>query len=263
LEEIEQMRSDINILREHLKKEQQKAKFEREKYEGLAQKMQKEKDDLLTKAVRQAEKKIEELIQQAKADQTFKRHTALQEIRRELPEIVKSRPGPGSQTGIESAEEFGKKYPPGTKVYVPSLHQDGLVQSLPNSKGEVMILSNSMRLSLPWQELKPPDKAINPTANLVRRSSGGQVTVALVDAEKTIDLRGQTVEEAISNLEIELDQSASHKEDRIKIIHGHGTEALKKAVRTYLSRSVYVKKWKAGTNEQGGDGITWAELSDD
>jgi DNA mismatch repair protein MutS2 len=128
-----------------------------------------------------------------------------------------------------------------------------------------MILSGSLRLTLPWTELKPPVRAQNPTANLVRRSSGtgGNVTVALSDSDKTIDLRGQTVEEAISNLEIELDKSAAHKEDRIKIIHGHGTEALKKAVRTYLSRSVYVKKWKAGSNEQGGDGITWAELSDD
>jgi DNA mismatch repair protein MutS2 len=92
---------------------------------------------------------------------------------------------------------------------------------------------------------------------------GGNVTVALVDSDKTIDLRGQTVEEAISHLEIELDKSAAQKEDRIKIIHGHGTEALKKAVRTYLSRSVYVKKWKSGSAEQGGDGITWAELTDD
>jgi DNA mismatch repair protein MutS2 len=78
-----------------------------------------------------------------------------------------------------------------------------------------------------------------------------------------VDLRGQTVEEALSKLEMELDQSARQKEDRIKIIHGHGTETLKKAVRTYLSRSVYVKKWKAGSSEQGGDGVTWAELGED
>jgi DNA mismatch repair protein MutS2 len=266
IEELDQLKSDINVLREHLKKEQQRARFEKEKYESMSQKIQKEKEDLLAKTVRQAEKKIEELIQQAKVDQTFKRHTALQEIKQTLPEIVKSRPGTQASSGAESAEDFGKKYPPGTKVFVPSLNQDGLIQSTPNSKGEVMILSNSIRLSLPWSELKPPQRAQNPTAGLVRRSVGGggsPVTVALVDAEKTVDLRGQTVEEAISNLEIELDNSATRKEDRIKIIHGHGTETLKKAVRTYLSRSVYVKKWKAGSAEQGGDGITWAELSDD
>ena len=265
LEEIDQLKADINSVRDNLKKEQQRARFEKDKYEALIAKFEKEKEGLLAKAVRQAEKKVDELIQQTKVEQTFKRHTALQEIKTHLPEIVKSKPGPGSASGAESAEDFGRKYPPGTKVYVPSIHQDGLVQSTPNSKGEVMILSGSLRLSLPWNELKPPDKSVNPTAQLVRKSGGarGTVTVALVDSDKTIDLRGQTVEEAISNLEIELDNSAAHKEDRIKIIHGHGTESLKKAVRTYLSRSVYVKKWKAGSQEQGGDGITWAELSDD
>ncbi len=265
IEELDQLKSDINVLREHLKKEQQRARFEKEKYEALSQKIQKEKEDLLAKTVRQAEKKIEELIQHSKVEQTFKRHMALSEIKQNLPEIVKSKPGSGSASGAESPEDFAAKYPPGTKVFVPTLNQDGLVQSAPNSKGEVTILSNSIRLSLPWQELKPPQRAQNPTAGLVRRSVGGgsPVTVALVDADKTIDLRGQTVEEAISNLEIELDKSTSQKEDRIKIIHGHGTETLKKAVRTYLSRSVYVKKWKAGSAEQGGDGITWAELADD
>jgi DNA mismatch repair protein MutS2 len=46
------------------------------------------------------------------------------------------------------------------------------------------------------------------------------------------------------------------------VIHGHGTDTLKKGVRSYLSRSIYVKKWKAGTPETGGDGVTWVELRD-
>jgi DNA mismatch repair protein MutS2 len=262
LEEIELMKSDINTLKEHLKKEAQRAKFEKEKYESLRAKLEKEKEDLLAKALRQAEKKIDDLIAATKVEQTFKRHSALQEIKHTLPEIVKSKPGAGSSSGIETAEEFGRRYPPGSKVFVQNLGQDGIVQSAPNNKGEVMILSGSIRLALPWQELKPAQKAGNPTAQIVRKS-GSQVTVALQDTDRQIDLRGQTVEEAISALEMELDQAATRQEDRIKIIHGHGTEALKKAVRTYLSRSVHVKKWKAGSPEQGGDGVTWAELSDD
>jgi len=265
LEEIDQLKSDINSLRDHLKKEQRRAQFEREKYETLIKKFDKEKDDMLAKSLRQAEKKIEELIQQSKVEQTFKRHMSLQDIKQKLPEIIKSKPGPGAGAAIESAEDFAKRYPAGSKVFVPSLNQDGLVQSAPNGKGEVQIFSNSLRLTLPWQDLRPPEKAMNSTATLVRQSGARQqhISMALSDAEKTIDLRGQTVEEAISSLEIQLDNSASRKEDRIKIIHGHGTEALKKAVRAYLSRSVYVKKWKAGAPEQGGDGITWAELSDE
>lgn len=261
LEEIEQMKSDIQILREHLKKETAKAKFEKDKYEKLLVKFDKEKEEALQKVLRQSEKKIDEMISHAKADQTFKRHTALQEIKTQMPEVIKSKAGVQTNaTSIQSAEDFAQHFPPGSKVFVQSLNQDGLIQSTPNSKGEVQILANSLRLTLPWTELKPAHKAHNPTADLIRRSSN--VTIALQDSDKTVDLRGMTVEEALSSLEIQLDNSAIHKEDRIKIIHGHGTETLKKAVRTYLSRSVYVKKWKAGSPEQGGDGVTWAELGD-
>ena len=83
-----------------------------------------------------------------------------------------------------------------------------------------------------------------------------------MDDDKTLDLRGKTVDEALEDLEIALDSAFAQKEDRMKIIHGHGTEALKKSVRTYLSRSIYVKKWKAGAAEQGGDGITWVEIGE-
>jgi DNA mismatch repair protein MutS2 len=83
----------------------------------------------------------------------------------------------------------------------------------------------------------------------------------VVDAIRTLDIRGKTVEDSLELLEVELDQASVKKEDRIKIIHGHGTEALKKAIRAYLSRSLYVKKWKAGSPDQGGDGMTWVELN--
>lgn len=262
IDQIDQIKADLHLLQDNLRKEQNKAKFEKEKYEKLRDQMEKEKEEMIAKAVRQAEGRIQEMISQVKVDQTFKRHSALQEIKNQLPEIVKSRSGSAATpAGIGSAEEFAKRFPPGSKVFVPSLNQDGLVQSDPNSKGEVLVLSNSIRLMVSWQELKPPMQGQNPTANMVRRS--GTVSIALQDSERTLDLRGTTVEEAISRLEIELDQAAATQRDRIKIIHGHGTEALKKAVRTYLSRSIYVKKWKAGSPEQGGDGVTWAELGEE
>lgn len=259
LEQIEQLKSDISILQDHLRKETHKAVETKKKYENLLDQFNKDKEAWLQRTLKKAEKKVEEAIAQAKVTETFKRHTALQEIKYKLPEIVKAKPitQPGAP---ETGEDFGKKFPPGTKVFVPSLNQDGIVQSTPNSKGEVLILSGSIRLQLHWQELKPPGKPQNPTSQLVRQSSS--FSVSLADEERTLDLRGKTVESALSELELALDKAAQAREDRIKIIHGHGTEALKKAVRTYLSRSIYVKKWKAGSPEGGGDGITWVELGE-
>ncbi|WP_374078984.1 Smr/MutS family protein [Bdellovibrio bacteriovorus] len=259
LEQIEQLKSDISILQEHLRKETNSALAMKKKYEGLLEQFNKDKDEWLQRTVKKAERKVEEAIAQAKVAETFKRHTALQEIKYKLPEIVKAKPitQPGAP---ENAEEFAKRFPTGSKVFVASLNQDGIVQSTPNSKGEVLVLSGSVRLQLHWQELRPPGKPQNPTSQLVRQ--GSSFSVALADDDRTLDLRGKTVEEALSELEMALDKAAQSREDRMKIIHGHGTEALKKAVRTYLSRSIYVKKWKAGSPEGGGDGITWVEIGE-
>lgn len=261
LDQIDQIKADLHLLQNSLKKEQNKARFEREKYEKLRTQLEKEKGEVLEKTLKSAERKIEDLISHAKVDQTFTRHRNLQEIKHQLPEIVKSRPGQTGSPSVSTSDEFGRHYPPGTKVFVPSLSQDGIIQSTPNSKGEVLVLSNSIRLMLSWKDLKPPAQAQNPTASLVRRSS--TISVPLQDQDRTLDLRGKTTEEALRDLEDELDQAIVSKEDRLKIVHGHGTEALKKAVRTFLSRSLYVKKWKAGSPEQGGDGVTWVELSDE
>lgn len=259
LEQIEQLKSDIAILQEHLKKETNKATALKKKYEGLLEQFNKDKDEWLQRTLKKAERKVEEAIAQAKVTETFKRHSALQEIKHKLPEIVKARPvtQPGAP---ENADDFAKRFPPGSKVFVPNLNQDGIVQSTPNAKGEVLVLSGSIRLQLSWQDLRPPGKPVNPTSQLVRQ--GSSFSVALADEDRTLDLRGKTVEDALSELELALDKAATSREDRMKIIHGHGTEALKKAVRTYLSRSIYVKKWKAGSPESGGDGITWVELGE-
>ncbi|MDG0817779.1 endonuclease MutS2 [Bdellovibrio svalbardensis] len=259
LEQIERLKADISVLQDNLRKETKKAVETKKKYEGLLEQFNKDKDEWLQRTLKKAERKVEEAIAQAKVTETFKRHTALQEIKYNLPEIVKAKPitQPGAP---ETAQEFAKKFPPGSKVFVQTLNQDGIVQSTPNSKGEVMILSGSIRLQLHWQDLRPPGKPQNPTSQLVRQSSN--VTVALADEDRTLDLRGKTVEDALSDLEVALDKASTAREDRMKIIHGHGTEALKKAVRTYLSRSMYVKKWKAGSPEGGGDGITWVELGE-
>lgn len=256
LEQLEQLKSDIALLQDHLRKETQKATATKKKYETLLEQFNKEKEAYLAKTLKKAEKKVEEAISQAKVEDVFKRHRTLQDIKYQLPEIVKAKPIDSG--GVLSAEDFAKKFPTGSKVFVPSLNQDAIVQSTPNSKGEVLVLSNSIRLQLPWQELRAPGKPQNPTAQLVRKSSG--FTVALHEEERVLDLRGKTVEDALEELEVALDKAAQIREDRLKIIHGHGTEALKKAVRTYLSRSTYVKKWKAGSPESGGDGITWVEL---
>jgi DNA mismatch repair protein MutS2 len=259
MSELETLKKDIGVLQENLKQQLKKNSKLQEEYEQKLEDFEREKDNKLSQALKKANVKVDEALATVSAAQVFDKHRQLQEIKFNLPEIVKAKPIISSGAApAQTADEFGQKYPPGSKVFVPSLNQDGVIQSLPNAKGEVLILSQSIRLQLPWMDLKPAQKAANPTTTLARRNSQVQVTV--LDSDRTIDFRGKTVDEALSELEMTLDRASEQNEDRLKIIHGHGTESLKKAIRTYLSRSVYVKKWKAGTSTTGGDGVTWVEL---
>lgn len=259
MHELDSLKKDIGVLQENLKLQTKKAIKIQEEFETKLQAFEKEKENKLTQALKSATHTVEEAIAAAKAGSTLDKHRQLQEIKYNLPEIVKARPAQSSlPSPLQNADDFAKKFPPGSKIFVPSLNQDGVVQSAPNARGEVLVLSQSIRLQLPWTELKPAMKASNPTSALMRRSGHAQVSFA--DTDRSLDLRGKTVEEAIAQLEITLDRATEQNEDRLKIIHGHGTESLKKSIRTYLSRSVYVKKWKAGNTETGGDGVTWVEL---
>lgn len=260
LAEIEKMKEELQELRRSLFDELKEAREGKRKYLELVQLFRKEREQWMERAVKKAEKKIDEMIDLAQVDNIFKRHEKLNQIKQEMPEVVKASQAATKRPPLASAEDFEKIYPPGSIVFIPSVNQEGVIQGKANSKGEIPVLSHSMRLFIHWQQLKPPQSLQNPTQAIVRRSSGVQVT--LQDTERVIDVRGKTAETAIELLETQLDAAALNNEDRVKIVHGHGTEVLKRAVRAHLSRSVYVKKWKAAGPDNGGDGVTWAELKD-
>lgn len=258
LSEVEKMKEELRSLREQTLAEAKAARAEKSHYHALAEKFGRERDKMLESVVKRAEKKVESLIENSKVEDVFRRHERLEQIRQSMPEIIKASTAPkaGVQR-IETAEDFGRAYPPGSKVFAASIGRDAVIQGTPNSKGEVPVLSNSMRLMVPWQQLRPPQQATNPTTEIVRRA--GEV-ISPLDQDRVVDVRGQSAEQALALLEVQLDTAVLNQESRIKVIHGHGTDILKKSVRGFLSRSAYVKKWKAGTPETGGDGVTWVEL---
>ena len=259
LQEVETMKDELRKLINASQRDSKEAQAEKSRYNAMVLDFERDKERKLEEALGQAEKKIETLIEHSKVEDVFRRHQRLEQIKQEMPEIVKASTQTSPVTKIESAEDFGRAFPPGSKVFAPTIGRDAVVQSLPTAKGEVAVLSNSMRLMVPWQQLKPAHHAANPTAAVVRRA--GEAVTPL-DQDRNVDVRGRSMDEALRLLEDQLDTAAVQQEARIKIVHGHGTDTLKKGIRNYLSRSPYVKKWKAGTPETGGDGVTWAELRD-
>lgn len=88
--------------------------------------------------------------------------------------------------------------------------------------------------------------------------AGGRATARTLDT--TLDVRGSRVDEAILQLDRFLDESLLAARDAIFVIHGHGTGALRTAVRTHLQGHQVIEKFRAGEQNEGGDGVTVAFL---
>lgn len=76
----------------------------------------------------------------------------------------------------------------------------------------------------------------------------------------TLDIRGARVDEALELLERTLDGAALAGGGRLTIVHGHGSGALRDAVRDTLTGHPLVRDWRPGERGEGGDGATIVSL---
>jgi DNA mismatch repair protein MutS2 len=96
----------------------------------------------------------------------------------------------------------------------------------------------------------------------VQRTSGKKAVArsTLHVARTEVDLRGLTVEEATAALTSALDAAVVDDLPWLRIIHGKGTGALRAAVRDLLVADRRVSSARLAPAEQGGTGVTIAEL---
>ena len=68
------------------------------------------------------------------------------------------------------------------------------------------------------------------------------------------------MEDALDSIEFYLDKASLANLSPVTIIHGHGTGALKSAVRDFLSTSPYVAKFRPGQDSEGGDCVSIVDI---
>lgn len=78
--------------------------------------------------------------------------------------------------------------------------------------------------------------------------------------ETTVDVRGSRVDDAVAQVDRFLDESLLAGRESIFVIHGHGTGALRTAVRAHLAKHRAVESFRPGEQSEGGDGVTVAFL---
>ena len=179
----------------------------------------------------------------------------------------------------------------GAPVIVPRLGRAEVVSLLPDDRVEVRV--GAMRAMVPVADVlidthrvarRGAERADQRTDRGDRGDRGGAQTttaagtapggngVQLVDGvpaggrtnartlDTTLDVRGNRADEAVAQVDRFVDESLLAGRDAIFVVHGHGTGALRTAIRSHLSSHKAIEKLRPGEQNEGGDGVTVAFL---
>ena len=81
-----------------------------------------------------------------------------------------------------------------------------------------------------------------------------------VDSAAELSLIGLRAREAVDRLERFLDRAVRAGEESVRIVHGVGSGALRRAIHDYLATSPYCAAFRGGESHEGGAGVTVATL---
>lgn len=157
---------------------------------------------------------------------------------------------------------------PGQPVWVQSFKRIGTVVLVDRDRAQVTVRLGSLKTTIDAndcfqpsiaesQQIVDESKRPKPAApRPVESEPKQQDAIPPQTPGNTLDLRGLRVDESLDELDKYLDEAFRRLEPGVYIIHGHGTGALKKAVREALRSSPCVSGFRPGERGEGGDGVT-------
>lgn len=259
-------------------------KRERERqasFEQVAQRMVAE----LEKRGRELIGKIADRAERVRAERDAQRHVA--EMKRAAQSAVKSVGQSGSDpspSGVRIVRDGQTVEPPhveeevpeyvtaaprdlvvGDKVKLLSFGSVGIVDQIKDGYAEVRVKALRFREKLENLELveqQPTAKPQQGKLEKLRRSSGTEIHLAAAEqnVKSELNVIGQTTDEAVDAVDKFLDEASLASLSQVRIVHGHGTGALRRAIAGLLGGHPHVARFVPAPPDQGGTGATLVEL---
>lgn len=297
---VEEVLARLEDQMNELQKEQKRLQHTRHEAERAHQKFKDKYASLLTaeresifaetrkvrEQLRQARGLIRDKVKELQAAQVVERQDMTrQDLQRMRDELQ------GSEQLLEQADAYTKpaeaslegrvrvqpgELEEGMRVYSASFKRDGSVHKYSAGDDQAIVQIGAMKASVAVSSLYYATEAARKAhlrgrvAASGRRDAAGNVADVAGSAETTMllpqtsdnacDLRGMRADEALEKMELFLDAAYLRNLGGVYIIHGHGTGALKRAVRGELPLSPYVREFRRGEHDEGGDGVTIAFL---
>lgn len=151
-----------------------------------------------------------------------------------------------------------KKLRVGDTVKVLSMNLKGTVHTLPNAKGDLYVQMGILRSLVNIKDLVLIEEDMSPMAKKHGGSSSKIKMSKSASISTEINLIGMTTDEAIAQLDKYLDDAYIAHIPSVRIVHGKGTGALRKAVHSHLKGLKYIKSYQLGEIGEGDAGVTIA-----
>lgn len=261
---LEEERKVAEEMTERARKIEEKAQSEMDKIETLKarelDKAKREAQKLIDAAERKSSQFLLEL-DKLKKEQTSSNAT---EIARKTRRAVKAQMGEMDDlinpNELADNWDYDYKLPrnpvPGDRIVIKGIGEGEVLEFKNNN---VFVKSGLLKTRVKLSDImildKPKKKPVKTQHNVYRTSSRADA-----DVKTEIDMRGETVDEALSELGHFIDRCVLNNIEEIRIIHGKGTGALRSAVTDYLKTHPNVSEYRLGRYGEGENGVTIAKL---
>lgn len=259
LTQIESEHERVRTTRETLDEKMRAYEFERTRLDEREVRLnaRRDKQDAIDRAefraqMKRHEQTLKARIKELQANGSIRETTAaLNEVKQRRTE---STPSPPTLPPPESIP-----IKPGDTVKLLLLGEKGIVVDTKGKNVEVEIRGKRMRVNrreLQYLTSKAPVSSVSVQGS----SSHPSGPKGIRTDSNTLDLRGMRVHEALDEVEAFLDGLSLTEQGSGYLLHGHGTGALKTALRQWLPKSRFGRNWRVGGPEEGGDAFTVVEL---
>ena len=273
-ESFEDLLSNLEHSRITIEKEQEELaryKAEAASLKAQLEKKQERLDSAKERILAEANEKAHTILREAKeyADETIKNFNkygkaagvSISDMERERTRLREKMNAAEKNMAKKTPAKVKKAVDPkalrvGDSVKVLSLNLKGTVSTLPDAKGNLFVQMGILRSQVNLRDIEPIDEPVITAPNFNRTGSGKIKMAKSSSVGIELNLLGKTSDEAISELDKYLDDAYIAHLPSVRIVHGKGTGALRKAVHNYLRRCKIVDEYHLGEFGEGDAGVT-------
>ncbi len=250
----EEARAELYRLRDETERERKKVADQREK----ALKRAREESRAILQNAREESERIIKELRLAQAEKSAGQSRAVQKARDELRSAAEKLQDSAAENDALAAAPPPKTVAVGDVVRLIRFGSDATVVTPPDAKGELTVAAGVMKMNVRLSDIRPVRQDAKKKQK--KTASTASVQRSSVANSLEIDVRGQTVEEAILEVDRYLDTAFLSGLHEISIIHGKGTGALRAGLHDYLKRNKHVKTFRLGAFGEGEAGVTVVTL---